>query len=61
MTLRVTVEDIENGDRDVGTVPLNDYMVIVHGDCHISNIQTYKSGTHVITIKGRKPAKDAKP
>lgn len=56
MTLRVTVEDIETGDTDTAEVPEGDYLIICHDPCYEAGIQVYpRTGTHVITVKGRKP------
>lgn len=53
MTIRVSVEDLETGDKDTADVPMNDYFLIATGTCTYS-VQTYKNGTHVITVKGRR-------
>lgn len=56
MALRVTVEDIETGDKDEAIVKDGDYIVIVSEPARVDGIQVYKSGqTHVITVKDRKP------
>lgn len=55
MSLRVTVEDIETGDKDEAIVKDGDYIILVKKPARVDGIQVYKSGqTHVITIKDRK-------
>jgi hypothetical protein len=55
MSLTVTVVDNETGETQTSEVPDHDYMLIVAGSCYLSNIQAYgTSGTHVLTIKGRR-------
>lgn len=56
MTLRITVEDIETGDKDEAIVKAGDYIIIASEPCRVDGIQVYKQGqTHVITVKDRKP------
>lgn len=50
MTVRVTTTDLETDDSE--SVELkNDYVITVAGSCHVSHIQAYANGTHVITVK----------
>jgi hypothetical protein len=54
--IRVTVEDLTTGETETVEVPLHEYYLLCTGDCHVASAQTYpKSGTHVLTIKGRRP------
>ena len=56
MTLRITVEDLETGDRGTTTIPLNDYFIVVHGGCYIDAPATRRENdgeTHILTIRGR--------
>lgn len=54
MSIRVTVVDEQTGETKTQRVPENDYMLLATGTCHVTSVQTYpKSGTHVVTIKGR--------
>lgn len=54
MTIRVTVEDTETGTSETREVA-NDYILICAGTCYQARVQAWpKTGTHVITIKGRK-------
>ena len=56
MTLRVTVEDIETGDKDEAIVKDGDYIILVTEPARVDGIQVYRNGqTHVITVKDRKP------
>jgi hypothetical protein len=51
---RVTIEDLEAGTKETMLVPNNDYYLLATGSCFVANTQVYpKSGTHVLTIKGR--------
>lgn len=55
MSITVTVVDTETGESQTRTVPENDYFMLCTGTCYTADIQAYpQSGTHVITIKGRK-------
>lgn len=51
---RVTAEDLATGESE--TVEFtDDYVVTTDGTCEGAHTTVYASGTHVITIKGRKP------
>jgi len=53
---RVTVEDLETGDRQVMEFASGDYVLIPFAPCHRSHIAAYpKRGTHVITVKDHRP------
>jgi hypothetical protein len=54
MSLRVTVVDEQTGDRDEATVPDGDYLILVTDPATV-HVQAYANGTHVLTVKGRKP------
>lgn len=54
MSLRVTVVDEQTGETQTGTVPDNDYMLLVTGTCHLAHTQASDDGTHVLTVKGRR-------
>ena len=52
---RVTAEDLETGDTETTEIT-DDYVVICDGSCYIAHVQAYPAkGTHVLTIKGRRP------
>lgn len=56
MSLRVTVEDIEEGGSQTVVVPDGEYFILTTAPCYLSGTQVYpKAGTHVLTIKGRRP------
>lgn len=50
MTIRVTVEDLENGDIENTEID-NNVVVITAGNHYIDGIQHYGNGTKVYTIK----------
>jgi hypothetical protein len=53
--IRVTVVDLENGDSATQDVAAGDYLAICVEPCWLDSTQAYDaSGTHVLTIKGRK-------
>lgn len=53
---RVTVEDLDTGDKAVTELFLGDYLLIPFGDCHLAHTQAnLKAGIHVLTIKGYAP------
>ena len=53
--IRVTIEDLETGESESREV-LNDYIIICQGTCYVSAEQMWASGTHQLTVKGRKPS-----
>lgn len=55
MTITVTVTDSATGESETREMPENDYFLLCTGACHEASIQVYpKTGTHVLTIKGRR-------
>ena len=54
MSIRVTVTDEETGDTESVVID-NDYVVTCAGSCYVHYTQAHANGTHVLTIKGRKP------
>lgn len=54
MSIRVTVTDEETGDTESVVID-DDYVVTCAGSCHVHYTQVHANGTHVLTIKGRKP------
>ncbi len=61
MSLRVTVEDIEEGGSQTVVVPDGEYFILTTHPCYVDGTQVYRSGqTHVITIKGRTAAPAAR-
>lgn len=54
MSLRVTVVDEQTGQSDAVRVEDGDYVLITAAPCYRASVVAYpKSGTHVITVKGR--------
>lgn len=53
MSLRVSVVDVETGDREEVTVPDGDYLLLCTEPCYPAHVQAFKNGTHVLTIRGR--------
>jgi hypothetical protein len=54
MTLTVTVVDNETGDTKTAQVPDGDYLILATDPAKV-HVQAYASGTHVLTVTGRKP------
>ncbi len=52
-TLRVTVEDLETGEKATRDVPAGEYMMLVTAPAYVAHTNVFKNGTHVVTIKGR--------
>ena len=52
--IRVTAEDLETGDKRSVEV-MDDYVILAAGSCYVAHTQAHANGTHVVTIKGRKP------
>lgn len=52
--IRVTAFDPETGGENT-VVIWDDYVLIRAGSCYVDHIQAHANGTHVITVKGRKP------
>lgn len=52
--IRVTVTDLGTGDTDEAVIT-DDYVVTCAGSAYVHHVQAYAKGTHVITVKGRKP------
>ena len=52
--VKVTVEDLETGEIQSLEI-MDDYIIVVAGECYVSGTQVYANGTHQLTIKGRKP------
>lgn len=56
---RVTVEDLQTGDKQVVEVAGGDYVINTFGSCYLDSMQTYMGGTVQVFIKDHRPA--AKP
>lgn len=52
--LRVTVEDLETGDKESKEMPAGEYFILTTSPCYVAHTNSYpQKGTHVLTIKGR--------
>lgn len=51
--IRVTVTDLDTGDSEEAVIS-DDYVITCAGTAYVGHVQAYASGTHVITVKGRK-------
>lgn len=52
--LRITVEDLETGEKETRDIPAGEYVVLTTEPCHVDGTQFYpRTGTAVVTIKGR--------
>lgn len=56
--IRVTVEDLATGDIEVAEVPLGEYLLLCTEPCWLAHTKAHANGTHVLTVKGRKPLAD---
>jgi len=53
---KVTVEDLESGDKSAVVVAAGDYLLSTFEPCHLAGTQVFpKAGTHVLTIKDYRP------
>lgn len=52
---RVTVEDLDNGQKQSMVVGEGDYMLIPFAPCYLDGAQRHKNGTVQLTIKGHSP------
>lgn len=53
---KVTIEDLENGEKQAMVIYEGDYLLVPFEPCHRSHVQVHANGTHVITVKGHAPA-----
>lgn len=55
--IQVTVTDLATGETESTTI-WDDYVLICAGSCHRDSVQAHPgTGTHVITVKGRRERK----
>jgi hypothetical protein len=52
---RVTVEDLETGEKQSRVVSEGDYMLIPFAPCYLHSAQRYGNGTVSVTLKGYAP------
>lgn len=48
--IRVTVEDLLTGEREVREIT-DDYVIVAAGRCEIAHVQASARGTHQITVR----------
>jgi glycerol-3-phosphate dehydrogenase len=53
--IRVTVEDLATGETQTVEIK-DDYVILAAGSCYVDHVQAYGTGTHILTVKGRKGA-----
>ena len=52
--LRVTVEDLETGEKETKDMPAGEYFILTTSPCYVAHTSSYPSkGTHIVTVKGR--------
>jgi hypothetical protein len=52
--LRIVIEDLETGEKEVQEMPKGEYFILTTAPCYVAHTNTFLSkGTHVITVKGR--------
>jgi hypothetical protein len=54
--IEVTVRDPETGDSETATIT-DDYVITTAGSCYVAHTAAHADGTHVITVRGRKPGR----
>jgi hypothetical protein len=60
-SFRVTVEDLDEGTKQVMEFAAGDYLLIPFAPCRLDGAQVYPAkGTHVVTIKDYRPAAPAR-
>lgn len=53
MSIKVTVEDTENGERDETVLSPDGYVVVCSGRAYVDHEQVYANGTRIVTVKRR--------
>lgn len=53
MAIRVVVTDTETGETGDCTIEDN-YVIVTAGSCYVEHTDMCISGTHVITVRGRR-------
>jgi len=51
--VRISIEDLETGETQTHDLPSGDYFLLTTTPAYVDSLQTYQTGTHVITVKGR--------
>jgi hypothetical protein len=57
---RVTVEDLETGDKQVIEVAEGDYVINTFDPCYLGTMQRYGGDTVQVFIKNHRPAAGAR-
>ena len=52
---RVTVEDLETGEKQSRTVSAGDYVLIPFAPCYLHHTNWHANGTVVLTVKDHRP------
>lgn len=53
---RVTVEDLETGDKQSVEVAEGDYVLSAFGNCYLDDVSRDANGTVQMTVRGHHPA-----
>lgn len=53
MSIRVTVEDTENGETETTVLSANGYVVVCSGRAYVDREQVFANGTRIVTVKRR--------
>jgi hypothetical protein len=53
---RVTVEDLETGDKQAMEVAEGDYALLTFGSCYLDGISVYGNGTVQLNVRDHHPA-----
>lgn len=58
---RVTVEDLQTGDKEVIEVAAGDYVINTFKPCYLNTVQRYAGDTVQVFIKNHRPADKPRP
>lgn len=53
MSVTITVRDDQTGEEETKQVPDGEYFILTTEPAYVAFTNTFKNGTHVITVKGR--------
>lgn len=54
--MRVTVEDLETGEKQERVIPPGEYVLVTTEPCWLSGAVAHKNGTVVLTVKDHRPS-----
>lgn len=57
---RVTVEDLDTGDRQIMEVAEGDYLLIPFGSCYLAGVVKHGDDAVQLTVRGHRPAGKAR-